>query len=362
MIEEPAMMTESKEAETGQMKAIVRERFGSPDVLQLKEIEKPAPNDVRGVLVKVYASSVNPADRYDVNGMSFALRLVLPLFRMGVGVRRPKEPQVGTDLAGTVEAVSSNVTQFKPGDEVYGVGFHGYAEYAVARENRVALKPKNRSFEESAAVPIAGFTALQALRNHGRIEPGKKVLINGAGGGVGTFAVQIAKSFGAEVTAVTNTQNLDMARSLGADHVIDYTKEDFTKNEQRYDLICDIASAHSPSSYKRIMNPNGICVIVGFRNKVISRLIYFVIRKRFSTGDKKFKFFVAKSNQEDLAFMKELMEAGKITPVIDRRYQLSETPQAIKYLGEGKARGKIVITIADDQQPSRGPSGKEAWQ
>ncbi len=362
MIEEPAMMTESKQAETGQMKAIVRERFGSPDVLQLKEIEKPAPNDVRGVLVKVYASSVNPADRYDVNGMSFALRLVLPLFRMGVGVRRPKEPQVGTDLAGTVEAVSSNVTQFKPGDEVYGVGFHGYAEYAVARENRVALKPKNRSFEESAAVPIAGFTALQALRNHGHIEPGKKVLINGAGGGVGTFAVQIAKSFGAEVTAVTNTQNLDMARSLGADHVIDYTKEDFTKNEQRYDLICDIASAHSPSSYKRIMNPNGICVIVGFRNKVISRLIYFVIRKRFSTGDKKFKFFVAKSNQEDLAFMKELMEAGKITPVIDRRYQLSETPQAIKYLGEGKARGKIVITIADDQQPSRGPSGKEAWQ
>ena len=356
------MMTESKQAEAGQMKAIVRERFGSPDVLQLKEMEKPAPNDVRGVLVKVYASSVNPADRYDVNGMSFALRLVLPLFRVGVGVRRPKEPQVGMDLAGTVEAVSSNVTQFKPGDEVYGVGFHGYAEYAVARENRVALKPKNRSFEESAAVPIAGFTALQALRNHGHIEPGKKVLINGAGGGVGTFAVQIAKSFGAEVTAVTNTQNLDMVRSLGADHVIDYTKEDFTKNEQRYDLICDIASAHSPSSYKRIMNPNGICVIVGFRDKVISRLIYFVIRKRFSWGDKKFKFFVAKSNQEDLALMKELMEAGKITPVIDRRYQLSETPQAIKYLGEGKARGKIVITIADDQQPSRGPSRKEAWQ
>jgi NADPH:quinone reductase-like Zn-dependent oxidoreductase len=349
------MMTESKQAETGQMKAIVRERFGSPDVLQLKEIEKPAPNDVRGVLVKVYASSVNPADRYDVNGMSFALRLVLPLFRMGVGVRRPKESQVGMDLAGTVEAVRSNVTQFKPGDEVYGVGFHGYAEYAVAQENRVALKPKNRSFEESAAVPIAGFTALQALRNHGHIEPGKKVLINGAGGGVGTFAVQIAKSFGAEVTAVTNTQNLDMVRSLGADHVIDYTKEDFTKNEQRYDLICDIASAHSPSSYKRVMNPNGICVIVGFRDKVISRLIYFVIRKRFSTGDKKFKFFVAKSNQEDLSFMKELMEAGKITPVIDRRYQLSETPQAIKYLGEGKARGKIIITITHDQQPSRGP-------
>ena len=366
MIEEPAMITETKQVETGLMKAIVRERFGSPDVLQLKEIEKPAPNDVRGVLVKVYASSVNPADRYDVNGMSFALRLVLPLFRMGVGVRRPKEPQVGMDLAGTVEAVSSNVTQFKPGDEVYGVGFHGYAEYAVARENRVALKPKNRSFEESAAVPIAGFTALQALRNHGHIEPGKKVLINGAGGGVGTFAVQIAKSFGAEVTAVTNTQNLEMVRSLGADHVIDYTKEDFTKNGQRYDLICDIASAHSSSSYKRIMNPNAICVMVGFRDKVIRRLIYFVIRKGFSRGDKKFRFFVAKSNQEDLAFLKELMEAGKVVPVIDRRYQLSETAQAIQYLGEGKARGKIIITVADNQEQSRsdsrGSSWKEGWR
>src|SRR6267143_3499981 len=362
MIEEPAMIAEPKQVETGIMKAIVRERFGSPDVLQLKEIEKPVPNDVRGVLVKIYASSVNPADRYDVNGMTIFLRLLLPLFRMGVGVRRPKERQVGTDIAGRVEAVSNNVTQFNPGDEVYGACIGGYAEYGTAKESRLALKPGNRSFEESAAVPIAGFTALQALRNHGHIQPGQKVLVNGAGGGVGTFAVQIAKSFGAEVTAVTNTQNLDMVRSLGADHVIDYTKEDFTKNDQRYDLICDIASVHSPSSYKRIMNPNGICVIVGFRDKVISRLIYFVIRKRFSTGDKKFKFFVAKSNQEDLTLMKELMEAGQITPVIDRRYQLNETPQAIKYLGEGKARGKIVITIADDQQPSRGPSRKEAWQ
>jgi NADPH:quinone reductase-like Zn-dependent oxidoreductase len=346
MIEERAMIAEPKQVETGIMKAIVRDRFGSPDVLQLKEIARPAPDGVRGVLVKVYASSVNPADRYDVNGMSFPLRLVLPLFRMGVGLRRPKEPQVGTDIAGTVEAVHSNVTQFKPGDEVYGAGFHGYAEYAVARENRIALKPKNRSFEESAAVPIAGFTALQALRNHGHIRPGQKVLINGAGGGVGTFAVQIAKSLGAEVTAVTNTQNLDIARSLGADHVIDYTKEDFTKNRQRYDLICDIASSHSPSAYKPIMNPKGICVVVGFKDKVIRRLIYFVIRRPFSRGDKKFAFFVAKSNQADLDFLRELMEAGKVVPVIDRRYKLSETPQALKYLGEGKARGKIVITVA----------------
>src|SRR2546426_3692866 len=360
MIEEPAMMTESKQAEPGQMKAIVRERFGSPDVLQLKEIEKPAPNDVRGVLVKVYASSVNPADRYDVNGMSFALRLVLPLFRMGVGVRRPKEPQVGTDLAGTVEAVSSNVTQFKPGDEVYGVGFHGYAEYAVARENRVALKPKNRSFEESAAVPIAGFTALQALRNHGHIEPGKKVLINGAGGGVGTFAVQIAKSFGAEVTAVTNTQNLDMARSLGADHVIDYTKEDYTKKGQRYDLICDIGASHSISEYKRVMNPNGIFVLVGMRDVIIRRLLSFVIRARLSRGDKKFRFFVAKSNSEDLVTLKELMEAGKIMPVIDRRYPLDETAQAIRYFEEGHTRGKIVITM--DHDDTSVSFGTERWR
>src|SRR5881398_3949798 len=362
MIEEPAMTAEPKPLEKGLMKAIVRERFGSPDVLQIKEVEKPAPNEVLGVLVKIYASSVNAADKHDMRGASLAIRLVGPLFRLSMGVRRPKEPGLGTDFAGVVETIRNDVTEFKPGDEVYGVANAAYAEYGLTRESRIALKPRNSSFEQSAAVPIAGFTALQALRDKGHVKPGQKVLINGAGGGVGTFAVQIAKSFGAEVTAVTNTQNLDMVRSLGADHVIDYTKEDFTKNEQRYDLICDIASAHSPSSYKRIMNPNGICVIVGFRDKVISRLIYFVIRKRLSTGDKKFKFFVAKSNQEDLAFMKELMEAGKITPVIDRRYRLSETPQAIKYLGEGKARGKIVITIADDQQPSRGPSGKEAWQ
>jgi NADPH:quinone reductase-like Zn-dependent oxidoreductase len=300
MIEEPATIAESEQVETGMMKAIVRERFGSPDVLQLKEVAKPVPDDVRGVLVKVYASSVNPADRYDVNGMSFALRLVLPLFRMGVGVRRPKEPQVGTDIAGTVEAVHSNVTQFKPGDEVYGVGFHGYAEYAVSREN------------------------------------------------------------GAEVTAVTNTQNLDLIRSLGADHVIDYTKEDFTKNGERYDLICDIASIHSPSTYKRIMNLNGIGVIVGFRDKVIRRLIYFVIQRRFSRGDKKFRFFVAKSNQEDLVTLKDLMESGKIVPVIDRRYELGEAAEAMKYLVDGHTRGKIVITI--DHNDSSVSSGTEKWR
>src|SRR5690348_2245627 len=266
MIEEPRMVVEPKQLGTGQMKAIVRERFGSPDVLELKEIEKPAPDNVKGVLVKVYASSVNPADRYNVVGIPFAIRLVLPLFGMSMGVRRPKERQVGTDIAGRVEAVSDNVKQFKPGDEVYGVGYHGYAEYAVAKEDRLAMKPANRSFEESAAVPIAGFTALQALRDHGHVKPGQKVLVNGAGGGVGTFAVQIAKALGAEVTAVTNTNNLDMVRSLGADHVIDYTREDFTKNGQQYDLICDIASNHSPSDYKRILSATGVCVMVGFKD------------------------------------------------------------------------------------------------
>src|SRR3989441_10910094 len=358
MTEESARIVEPRQVETGRMKAIVREGFGSPDVLQVKELEKPAPDDVRGVLVKIYASSVNAADRHNIRGPPFMLRLVLPLLRMNMGVRKPKEPGVGTDIAGRVEAVGNNVTQFKPGDEVYGVCMAGYAEYGTAKENRIALKPTNRSFEESAAVPIAGFTALQALRNHGHIKPGQKVLVNGAGGGVGTFAVQIAKSFGAEVTAVTNTGNLDLVRSIGADHVIDYTKEDFTKRGQRYDLICDIASSHSIADYKRIMNPNGTFVVVGWKDKIIIRLLYFAIRKPFaSRGDKKFVFFIAKPNQEDLVTLKELMEAGKIVPVIDRRYPLSETAQAIKHLEEGNVRGKVVITM--DDNGSNIPSSKE---
>ena len=360
MTEESAMIVEPKQVETGLMKAIVREGFGSPDVLQVKDLEKPAPDDVRGVLVKIYASSVNAADRHNIRGPPFMLRLVLPLFRMNMGVRKPKEPGVGTDIAGRVEAVGNNVTQFKPGDEVYGVCMAGYAEYGTAKENRIALKPTNRSFEESAAVPIAGFTALQALRDHGHIKPGQKVLVNGAGGGVGSFAVQIAKSFGAEVTAVTNTGNLDMVRSLGADHVIDYTKEDYTKKGQRYDLICDIGASHSISEYKRVMNPNGIFVLVGMRDVIIRRLLSFVIRARLSRGDKKFRFFVAKSNSEDLVTLKELMEAGKIMPVIDRRYPLDETAQAIRYFEEGHTRGKIVITM--DHDDSSVSLGTERWR
>jgi len=251
------------------------------------------------------------------------------------------------------------VTQFKPGDEVYGVCNGAYAEYATAKENRIALKPTNRSFEETAAVPIAGLTALQALRNHGRIKPGQTVLVNGAGGGVGTFAVQIAKSFGAEVTAVTNTGNLDMVRSLGADHVIDYTKEDYTKKGQKYDLVVDTASSHSISAYKRILNPNGTFVLVGMRDKIIRRLLSFIIRARLSRGDKKFLFFVAKGNQEDFVILKELMESGKIMPVIDRRYSLGETAQAVRYFEEGHTRGKIIITM-DHNNDTPGWSGSNA--
>jgi NADPH:quinone reductase-like Zn-dependent oxidoreductase len=271
------------------------------------------------------------------------LRIVVTLRS---GLRKPKDPRLGSDFAGKVEAVSSSVTRFKPGDEVYGVCAGAYAEYATVKENRMALKPVNRSFEESAAVGIAGFTALQALRDHGHIQPGQKVLINGAGGGVGTYAVQIAKSFGAEVTAVTNVQNLDLVRKLGADHVVDYTKEDFTKSGQRYDLIVDIGAAHSISDYKRVMSPNATFVLVGMRDKILRRLLSFIVRSKLSRGDKKFVFFVAKSNAEDLVVLKDLMEAGKIVPVIDRRYPLDETAQAMRYLIEGGARGKIVLTVS----------------
>ncbi|HZY94141.1 MAG TPA: NAD(P)-dependent alcohol dehydrogenase [Candidatus Bathyarchaeia archaeon] len=353
MIVEPDQVAESKQVEKGLMKAIVRTRYGSPDVLEFKELEKPVPNNVRGVLVKVYASSVNPTDRYDLKP-PFFFRLIGPLFRLGIGLRRPKDPGLGSDVAGRVEAVADNITQFKPGDEVFGVAPGSYAGYAVGREARLALKPANSSFEESASVPIAGLTALQALRDHGHIQPGQKVLVNGAGGGVGTFAVQIAKAFGAEVTAVTNTGNLDMLRKLGADHVIDYTEQDFAKNRESYDLICDIAASHSISDYKRIMNPNGIFVLVGMKDKIIRRLVYFLILGRLrSRGDKKFRFFIAKINQKDLVFMKELLETRKVVPAIDRRYPLNETADAIQYLIDGHARGKIVINVdQDDRRPA----------
>jgi NADPH:quinone reductase-like Zn-dependent oxidoreductase len=324
------------------MKAITRRKYGPPSVLELRDVEKPVPTDVRGVLIKVYASSVNPADRYDMLGPLMA-RII-----GRSGIRRPKVPGLGTDIAGRVEAVAENVTQFKPGDEVFGVAMHGYAEYGLARENRIALKPANCSFEEAAAVPIAGITALQALRDHGHIRSAQRVLINGAGGGVGTFAVQIAKSFGAEVTAVTNTGNIDLVRKLGADHVIDYTKEDFAKSGQKYDLICEIAASHSINDYKRLLTPGGRFVLVGLRGRIFSRLLYYLIRGRLSRGDKKFTFFIAKLNKEDLVYLKQLIEKGQVVSVIDSHYPLTETGQAMDQLGKGTARGKIVITVAND--------------
>ena len=347
MIDSTVMMQKDEKSST-LMKAVVRERYGSPDVLQIKESMKPAPDDVRGVLVKIFASSINPADRYEMTGgPNLLLRIVVT---MQSGLFKPKDPRIGTDIAGRVEAVSNSVTQFKPGDEIYGVCIGAYAEYGTAKETKIALKPKNRSFEEAASVPIAGITALQALRDHGHIQHGQKVLINGAGGGVGTFAVQIAKSFGAEVTAVTSAQNLDMLRKLGADHVVDYSKEDFTRNGQRYDLVVDIAASHSTSDYKRIMNTNAIFVLVGMKDKILRRLLSFIVRSKLSRGDKKFVFFVAKTNHEDFVALKDMMESGKIVPVIDRRYSLGETAKAMQYLIEGGARGKIVITVdhADD--------------
>ena len=321
------------------VKAIVRTRYGSPDVLHIKEVEKPIPNEVRGVLVKIYAASANPLDWHSMRGAPF-------LARTSEGLRRPKNPGLGTDIAGRVEAVANNVTQFKPGDEVFGRSTGSFAEYAIARESRLELKPANSSFDEAAAVPVAGLTALLALRDYGHIQSGQKVLVNGASGGVGTFAVQIAKSYGAVVTGVTSTRNLDMIRKIGSDHVVDYTKEDFTKNGEQYDLICDCVGNRSVSDYKRALNPEGICVIVGFTK--MSRLIQHAVVGSVAsrTGSKKIRFMGnPKIVQQDLIVLKELIETGKVKPVIDRRYPLSETPAAIRYLEEGHARGKVIINV-----------------
>jgi NADPH:quinone reductase-like Zn-dependent oxidoreductase len=307
------------------MKAIVYTKYGPPDVLQLKEVEKPAPKDDE-VLIKVHAASLNAYDWHALTADIFLVRL------MGFGLLKPKNKILGADIAGRVEAVGGNVTQFQPGDDVFGdIGRGGFAEYACSRENRLVSKPANLSFEEAAAVPMAALTALQGLRDKGRIQPGQKVLINGASGGVGTFAVQIAKSFGAEVTAVCSTGKMDLARSIGADQVIDYTKEDFTKNGQHYDLIFAANGYHPILDYRRALSPKGIYVVAG---GTIAQMFQAMTLGGVS----------AKVNQKDLVFIKELLEAGKVRPVIDRRYLLSEVPEALRYLGEGHARGKVVIS------------------
>lgn len=317
------------------MRAIVSTRYGPPEVLQFKEVEKPSPNDNQ-VLVKVRAASVNAFDWHMLEGKPFLTRL------MGGGLLKPKNMIRGSDLAGRVEAVGSNVSGFHVGDEVFGFGFGSFAEYACAREDRVVLKPTNISFEEAAATPLAGVTALHGLRDKGKIQAGQKVLINGASGGVGTFAVQIAKSFGAEVTTVCSTGKIDIASSIGADHVVDYAKEDFTKSGQRYDLILATAGCNSILDYKRALGPRGIFGFVGGPRMFQAMLLGPLISR---TGDKKMGFFLAHQNKEDLVFLKGLLEAGKVKPVIDRRYPLSEVSKALTYLEEGHAKGKIVITV-----------------
>ena len=326
------------------MKAAVYARYGPPDVVQIADIEKPVPKD-NEVLIKVRAASVNPLDWRIMRGAPHIIRLLF-------GLRKPTVAQparLGRDVAGQVEAVGRNVTQFKSGDEVFGTCRGAFAEYACTPESALVVKPDNVTFEQAASVPVAGLSALQGLRDKGRIQPGQRVLINGAAGGVGTFAVQIAKSFGADVTGVCSTRNVGMVRSIGADRVIDYTQQDFTKSAQRYDLILDCVGNHSLSACRRVLNPKGICVIVGAPKEAagffLTRTLTAPVLSLFTS--QKFAMFMAKVTKEDLTVLGDLMKAGKVTPVIDKRYSLSEAPEAIRYLEEEHARGKVVITLGN---------------
>ena len=330
------------------MNAIVCTKYGSPDVLELKEVDKPIPKDYE-VLVKIYAASLNAADFEYLSG-SWAARFLGPL--------KPKHKILGSDIAGRVETVGRNVKQFQPGDEIFGdsslCGFGAFAEYVCVPENALALKPTSMTFEEASTYPQAAIVALQGLREKRPIQPRQKVLINGAGGGMGTFAVQIAKSFGAEVTGVDSTRKLDMLGSIGADHVIDYTREDYTKSGQRYDLILDVAAHHSIFDYKRVLSPGGIFVMIGgsrfaiFQAVFLGSLISRIGSKRMgiNTGSKRMGIDKWKPNiKEDLVLLNDLFEAGKVVPIIDRRYPLSEVPEALRYLEEGHALGKVVINV-----------------
>jgi NADPH:quinone reductase-like Zn-dependent oxidoreductase len=342
------------------MKAIVYTRHGPPEVLRFQEVATPAPAD-HEVLIELCAASVNPLDRGVLGGVPAFARLIVSLmFRapmpkpkvFGFDSEGRPERILGSDIAGRVEAVGKQVTEFQPGDEVFGGNLFtggGFAEYVCADEAKLARKPANISFEEAAATPIAGITALQGLRDRGRIERGHKVLVDGASGGVGTFAVQIAKAFGAEATAVCSTRNLDTARSIGADHAIDYTREDFTKSGQRYDLILGANAYHSLFEYRRALTPDGIFVWAGGK---VSLAVLLLGPLLSLMGRKKIRTFLGKMNREDLVFLKDLLEAGKVVPVIDRCYPLRDTAEALRYLAEGHARGKIVLTAE--------PSGKSS--
>jgi NADPH:quinone reductase-like Zn-dependent oxidoreductase len=334
-------MTAATADRTTTMKAFTRTEYGSPDVLELRDVEKPSPA-ADEVLVRVRAASVNPVDWHELTGEPYVLRLQ-------EGLRRPKSERLGADFAGTVEAVGSSVTRFRPGDEVFGVRNGAFADYLVVKEDRaVAPKPARLSFEQAAAVGVAALTALQGLRDKGQIRAGHKVLINGASGGVGTFAVQIAKSFGAHVTAVCSTPNVETARSLGADEVVDYTREDFTRSGKRYDLLLDIAGNRSWAERKRVLADEARLVVVGGpkKNRWIGPLGGMVKARVLSMGgSQSIVSFIAKPEREDLETLRELLEAGTMTPVIDRRYELGELREALSYLAEGHARGKIVITV-----------------
>jgi len=327
------------------MKAAVYTRYGPPDVVQITDVEKPAPKEYE-VLIKVRAASVNPLDWHFMRGTPYFLRMM-------TGLRKPKDTRLGVDVAGEVEAVGRNVTQFKPGDQVFGSCRGAFAEYACTSESALVMKPDNVTFEQAASAPTAAFTALQGLRrgglgDKGQIQPRQKVLINGAAGGVGTFAVQIAKSFGADVTGVCSTRNLDMVRSIGADRVIDYTREDFTKSGHRYDLFFDCVGNHSLFACRRVLNPKGTYVAVGGSSGrwmigPLASAITATVVSRFVSQN--LVTVLARRSKEDLIIMHELMEAGKMIPVIDKRYSLSEVPEAIRYLEEGHARGKVVISL-----------------
>jgi len=321
------------------MKAIFRTAYGSTDILTLKEIDKPVPKD-NELLIKVYAASVNPLDWHILRGVPFIVRL------MGFGLLKPKHQILGADMSGRVEAIGKNVTQFKAGDEIIGTGMGGFAEYTCISENRAVSKPATISFEQAATIPVAGVTALQALRENGHLQSGQHVLINGASGGVGTFAIQIAKVLGAQVTGVCSGKNVEMVRSIGADHVIDYTKEDFWLIGKEYDLIVDNAAFHSIRKPLSILKATGIYVGVGGSSSFLSILQSFVFNKIIAKiMGRKVVSFMANVNQADLLYLRELLEAGKITPVIDRKYSLSQTPEAIRYVEKGHARGKVVIAF-----------------
>jgi len=327
------------------MKAIVYEEYGSPDVLQLKEVDKPAPKNDE-VLIKIYAAAVTAGDAIVLKGEPFVTRFA-------TGLLKPKNTIPGKEMAGRVEAAGENVTQFQPGDEVYGdlsvAGWGAFAEYVSVPENAIALKPANLTFEQAAAVPESAVVALQGLRNKGKIQPGQKVLINGASGGVGSYAVQIAKALGAEVTAVCSTRNTDMVRSLGADHVIDYTQENFTQNGHRYDLILAANGYHPISDYRRALCPEGTYVATG--GSMAQSLQATMLGPFISmTGSKKMGGMLVRPNQNDLVFLKELIEGGEVVPVIDRYYPLSEIAEAFRYIGEGHAQGKVVITVEQNSK------------